>query len=80
MDMVRVEACNTEDEDRLLALIHEHQERTGSARAKQLIEQWEAFRPLFKKVVPNTTPLAPRTEVKPTVPAPEPQPEPVGTR
>jgi glutamate synthase domain-containing protein 3 len=78
MDMVRVDACSAEDESQLLALIHEHQERTGSARAKQLIEQWATFRPLFKKVVPNTAPSAARSEVKPTVPAPEPRPEPVG--
>ena len=77
--MVRVDDCNIEDEDQLLALIHEHQERTGSARAKQLIEQWATFRPLFKKVVPNTAPSAPRAEAQPTLPAPEPRPEPVGT-
>ena len=78
IDMVRVDSCSAEDEAQLLALIHEHQERTGSARAKQLIEQWDAFRRLFKKVVPNTTPSAPKAETRPTVPAPEPTPEPVG--
>jgi glutamate synthase (NADPH/NADH) large chain/glutamate synthase (ferredoxin) len=78
VDMVRVDQCSETDETQVLALIHEHQERTGSARARQLIERWEQFRPLFKKVVPNTTPTAPRTEARPTVPAPEPTPEPVG--
>jgi glutamate synthase (ferredoxin) len=43
-DMVRVDTCSADDEVSLLALIHEHQERTGSARAKQLIEQWEPSR------------------------------------
>jgi glutamate synthase (ferredoxin) len=76
-DMVRVDGCSPEDDARILALIHEHQERTGSARARQLIEHWERFRPLFKKVVPNTAPagVAAATAVRPT--APEPQPEPV---
>jgi len=78
MDMVRVDSCTEEDEGRLLALIHEHQERTGSPRAKQLIEQWERFRPLFKKVVPNTAPSLPRAASAPMQPAPEPAPEPVG--
>jgi glutamate synthase (NADPH/NADH) large chain/glutamate synthase (ferredoxin) len=78
LDMVRVDTCTEEDEVMLLRLIHEHQERTGSARARQLIEGWDRFRRLFKKVVPNTTPIAPRTELRPTMPAPE--PEPAGAR
>jgi glutamate synthase domain-containing protein 3 len=78
MDMVRVDSCTEEDEAAVLALLHEHQERTGSGRAKQLIEQWDRFRPLFKKVVPNTAPTSPRTALTPTRPAPEPAPEPVG--
>ncbi|MFN8654469.1 MAG: glutamate synthase-related protein, partial [Gemmatimonadales bacterium] len=78
MDMVRVDRCTEEEEAMLLKLVHEHQERTGSARARQLIAGWERFRPLFKKVVPNTTPSAPVAEAKPTMPAPE--PEPAGVR
>jgi glutamate synthase domain-containing protein 2/glutamate synthase domain-containing protein 3 len=74
-DMVRVDQCTTEDEVMLLGLIHEHQEQTGSARARQLIERWSDFRSCFKKVVPNTAPTAPVAEAKPTVPAPEPRPE-----
>ncbi len=80
MDMVCVDSCTEEDERLLLALIHEHQERTGSARARQLIEQWAEFRPCFKKVVPNTTPNSPKASVQPMEPAPEPAPEPAGTR
>ena len=78
MDMVRVDRCNEEDDQQLLLLIHEHQERTGSARARQLIADWEEFRLLFKKVIPNTTPTAPKALVQPTEPAPE--PEPAGSR
>jgi len=54
-DMVRVEDCHEEDERLLLGLIHEHQERTGSPRARTIIEHWEHYRGLFRKVVPNTT-------------------------
>jgi glutamate synthase (NADPH/NADH) large chain/glutamate synthase (ferredoxin) len=78
-DMVRVDVCDEADEIRLLSLIHEHQERTGSARAKRLIEQWEEFRSLFKKVVPNTAPAASQRNEQPTLPAPEPRPVPVAT-
>ncbi len=78
MDMVRVDPCTAEDETRVLALLHEHQERTGSPRAKQLIEEWDSIRVLFKKVVPDTAATEPRTGTHPTLPAPEPAPEPVG--
>jgi glutamate synthase domain-containing protein 3 len=78
LDMVRVDHCTEEEETMLLQLIHEHQERTGSARARQLIASWDQFRVLFKKVVPNTAPSAPTTDVRPTMPAPEPTPLPVG--
>jgi glutamate synthase domain-containing protein 3 len=80
MDMVRVDRCTEEDEEKLLVLIHEHQERTGSARARQLIAQWPEFRQLFKKVIPNTTPTAPKAVAQPMEPAPEPAPEPAGAR
>ena len=79
MDMVRVEGCTDQDAVDLLGLIHEHQEKTGSARARLLIEQWEEFRPLFLKVVPNTTPTAPKVTSTPVVPAPETVPVPAGS-
>jgi glutamate synthase (ferredoxin) len=78
LDMVRVDGCTEEDEQAVLTLIHEHQERTGSPRARTIIERWDGFRPLFRKVVPNTTPAAPVQPSAPTVPAPEPAPQPVG--
>ncbi|HTS86960.1 MAG TPA: glutamate synthase large subunit [Gemmatimonadales bacterium] len=76
MDMVRVDRCSEADEEAILRLIHEHQERTGSARAKHLIEQWDGYRSQFKKVVPNTTPTAPKPETVTPAPAPEVEPEP----
>jgi glutamate synthase domain-containing protein 3 len=79
-DMVRVDGCDEADQQQLLLLVHEHQERTGSARARQLIAQWPEFRRLFKKVIPNTTPAAPMAVAQPSNPAPEPAPEPAGAR
>jgi glutamate synthase (ferredoxin) len=76
MDMVRVDSCTDQDAAELLILIHEHQEKTGSARARMLIERWSEFRPLFRKVVPNTTPTTPKVTSTPVVPAPEPVPVP----
>ncbi len=57
-DMVRVGECSEDETTMLLQLIHEHQERTGSARARQLISGWEQFRPLFRKVAPASVPSA----------------------
>jgi len=84
LDMVRIDDCTENDDQLILGLVHEHLERTGSLRARQLIEQWEVFRPLFRKVVPNTTPTAPQLHSQPTItepaPAPGPTPLPVGAR
>jgi glutamate synthase domain-containing protein 2/glutamate synthase domain-containing protein 1/glutamate synthase domain-containing protein 3 len=64
-DMVRVEDCSDHDVQGLLGLIHEHQERTGSPRARAIIERWPDFRGLFRKVVPNTTPPKPQAAEAP---------------
>ncbi|HEX9904038.1 MAG TPA: glutamate synthase large subunit [Propylenella sp.] len=40
------------DEERLLTLIRNHLRYTGSARARQIIENWADFRPKFVKVMP----------------------------
>jgi glutamate synthase domain-containing protein 3 len=79
LDMVRIDDCTEADDQLILGLVHEHLERTGSLRARELIEQWEVFRPLFRKVVPNTTPTAPRTQSRPTIPEPAPAPGPAPT-
>ncbi len=73
--MVRVEGCTSEDERLLLTLIHEHQERTGSPRARAIIERWEEFRGGFRKVVPNTTPPPARAVEPPAASDPAGLPE-----
>jgi glutamate synthase domain-containing protein 3 len=59
-DMVQVEECSPEDEAIILALIHEHQERTGSPRARQIMSAWEQFRPSFQKIVPRSISIVPQ--------------------
>ncbi len=41
-----------QDEERLMALIQNHLKYTGSARAKQILDQWADFRGKFVKVMP----------------------------
>ena len=52
-EMVAVEALDVDDERLLLQLIHEHGERTVSARARTLLVDWESYRSLFRRVVPR---------------------------
>ncbi|MBQ9351195.1 glutamate synthase-related protein, partial [Phyllobacterium sp.] len=40
------------DEERLVQLISNHMHYTGSGRAKEILDNWEAFRPKFVKVMP----------------------------
>jgi glutamate synthase domain-containing protein 3 len=58
-DLVGITPFTERDETVLLELIHLHLERTGSLRAKDILERWEQFRPLFCRVTPLWTPQAP---------------------
>jgi glutamate synthase (NADPH/NADH) large chain len=40
------------DDERLYQLISNHLHWTGSARAKEILDNWETFRPKFVKVMP----------------------------
>ena len=40
------------DDERLRQLISNHQRYTGSVRAKEILDNWETFRPKFVKVMP----------------------------
>ena len=51
VDLFPIEAGG-EDEAALLAILKEHVARTGSPKAKRLLEGWTDARPLFAKVVP----------------------------
>jgi len=53
LDMVDLESVWSEqDRARLRGLIEEHQRATGSLRARNILENWDASLPLFVKVMP----------------------------
>ena len=52
LEMVAVNGLNEMDERVLRKLIQQHFHKTGSARARVILAQWDAYRPLFRKVAP----------------------------
>ncbi|HXG43821.1 MAG TPA: glutamate synthase large subunit [Gemmatimonadales bacterium] len=80
MDLVSIAPFTAGDEETVVALIHEHLERTGSPRARAILDGWEHFRPLFRKVQPNGAPASGSQAVTPIAAAPLPKTEPVGAR
>ncbi len=52
-DMVNLTGLDPEDEEVLQRLIRDHEEKTTSARARNLLVEWDRCRPLFRKVAPN---------------------------
>jgi len=55
-DMVAVRALEPSDEQVVLELLREHCAKTGSAKARVIIDSWDRFGPLFRKVVPHAAP------------------------
>ena len=51
IDLFPVEA-GSPDEAELLELLREHIARTGSPKARRLLEAWDEARPRFVKVLP----------------------------
>jgi glutamate synthase (NADPH/NADH) large chain/glutamate synthase (ferredoxin) len=68
LDLARVCHLNTLDQGRLAALVREHAARTGSAKARTILAQWNQARTAFRKVVPRA----------PAIPVPVPVAAPVG--
>jgi glutamate synthase domain-containing protein 3 len=52
-DMVELADLDAEDEDVLLRLVREHEERTTSPWARAILVDWARYRPLFRKVAPR---------------------------
>jgi glutamate synthase (ferredoxin) len=52
-DMVELVDLDAEDIELLRKLIHEHEEKTVSARARRILVGWEDYLPLFRRVVPK---------------------------
>jgi glutamate synthase (NADPH/NADH) large chain/glutamate synthase (ferredoxin) len=64
LDMVAVTGLNSMDGRVLRKLVQQHFHKTGSARARSLIAQWDAYRTLFRKVAP---PQPDAAELEPVV-------------
>jgi glutamate synthase (NADPH/NADH) large chain/glutamate synthase (ferredoxin) len=56
-----------EDIKLVQGLIYEHLEKTDSARAKDILDRWDHFRPLFVKVMPKVEPVPVPPEDEPAV-------------
>jgi len=52
-DMVTLDALDHDDEQVLLALMHEHEHRTGSPQARRLLASWDEHRLLFRRIAPR---------------------------
>ncbi|HVQ45625.1 MAG TPA: glutamate synthase large subunit, partial [Gemmatimonadales bacterium] len=52
-EMVELAGLESADMELLRRLIREHEEKTVSARARNILVQWDEFVPLFRKVVPK---------------------------
>jgi glutamate synthase (NADPH/NADH) large chain/glutamate synthase (ferredoxin) len=57
-DMVELGQLDGEDIEVVRKLIREHEEKTVSARARNILVRWEEYLPLFRKVVPRGAPAA----------------------
>jgi glutamate synthase domain-containing protein 3 len=59
-DMVNLERLmDLDDREQVYALIDEHFEKTGSPRARQILDAWDSYRTQFWKVVPKAAPPIP---------------------
>jgi glutamate synthase domain-containing protein 2/glutamate synthase domain-containing protein 1/glutamate synthase domain-containing protein 3 len=52
-DMVELSHLDDEDVELLRKLIREHEEKTVSARARNILVRWDEYLPLFRKVMPK---------------------------
>src|SRR5436853_481157 len=67
-DMVAVRALEPPDEQVVVELLREHCAKTGSAKARVILDSWDRCGPLFRKVVPHAAPV-PVTEPAEVAPA-----------
>src|SRR5882672_2861171 len=66
-DMVAVRALEPSDEQVVLELLREHCAKTGSTKARVILDSWGRYGPLFRKVAPHAAPapVAAPAEVAP---------------
>ena len=65
-EMVTVSGLNSMDERVLRKLVQQHFHKTGSARARAILAQWESYRTLFRKVAPPVSALEPTAHLQST--------------
>jgi len=65
-EMVTVGGLNSMDERVLRKLVQQHFHKTGSARARSILAQWESYRTLFRKVAPPVPALEPTAHLQST--------------
>jgi glutamate synthase domain-containing protein 3 len=53
IDMVELGQLEDEDLEVLRRLIREHEEKTVSARARNILVRWDEYLPLFRRVMPK---------------------------
>jgi glutamate synthase domain-containing protein 3 len=53
LDMVEVSVLDEQDVELLRRLVREHEEKTVSPRARNILVQWGEYVPLFRKVAPT---------------------------
>jgi glutamate synthase (ferredoxin) len=51
--LVELQPLGAQDEQRVLALIRRHVEQTGSHRGAEILAHWDAYKGLFKRVIPR---------------------------
>src|SRR2546421_154079 len=56
-DMVAVRALEPSDEQVVLELVTEHVAKTGSSKGRAILDAWDRYGPLFRKVVPHAAPV-----------------------
>jgi glutamate synthase domain-containing protein 3 len=52
-DMVELGDLEAEDVEVLRKLIREHEEKTVSARARNILVKWDEYLPMFRRVMPK---------------------------
>ncbi len=57
--MVLVTGLDAADERQLQGLIRRHYQKTGSRRARAILQGWAVYRTLFKRVAPPPPPPSP---------------------
>ena len=67
LEMVAISGLNAMDEPVLRKLIQQHFHKTGSARARMILGQWDAYRTLFRKVAPPAVATVETTVAAPSL-------------